>query len=58
MVAIILPNGGGGGLQMHYRYDAYGQPIAINKGNIYGYIEWNIDVDSADFLNSRHDGFR
>jgi len=43
---------------MHYRYDAYGQPIAINKGNIYGYIEWNIDVDSADFLNSRHDGFR
>jgi len=42
VVAIILPNGGP---QMYYRYDAYGQPIALHAGDIDG----DGDVDAADF---------
>jgi len=42
VVGVILPNGGP---QMYYRYDAYGQPIAIHAGDIDG----DGDVDAADF---------
>jgi len=42
---VILPKDGGGGPQMYYRYDAFGEPIALHAGD----IDDDGDVDAADF---------